>query len=760
MTSQSILTKNGQQLKVPGGAGAVQVGDVVLVGGPGNGAWTAGTADYASIPAAGTVLSPSAIASARYPGTSRQPIARDRVGNIYMIGTNGSGNLVGYKFNPVGSLVSSVILDVTATSVNTPQLFQLQSGAYCCVYSRAAGALFFVIFDSNLNIVAGPSNIATEYASTNIVYHASCSLSGGGFAVAYQTSAGTGLAFATFTNTGSSVLVPTNVVTFAGTSAQMTLRMIQLSNGNLAVGYRGTMTVNAIAGTGFVILGTNGSVAGGPTNIDPTSTAGFLELNGLSGFFAIAVANGANLIAAVMSLTGAIQGTPYSVGNTLNATTYPQVKLCNDGTKFWLTWFSSVSNGLYTIALAISGVSGPSASALGSSTLAASTFSLDAEVVNGLLVFIAASTALLGQFYGSIGLPDASLGFVQPYLRTPPTVLGAAAGTTGTFWPRVISSSAGLYQGTNAPASQPTVSPTSGDFTAIFAFDQVNNPQTFLSIQKLEASAIIGLALAPLAAGNPGTGLLVNPGPGEYVATPLAGTNGTQFNHIGLNPSGTAGALYSDGVGLTGMLNGPFNSTSTGNYATGDLKTTLNNPSNLIPQSGWLYMTAGTIGNAGSGATLRANADTQPLYTLLWNAFSNTICPVTGGRGSTAAADFSAGKPLAMIDARGCTIAAPDNQGNASFRGLLGNSTSVGGFTSPATLGTQAGQQLHTQTTAEVGPHSHTIQIANAVVGGSGGGSAIFAMAPGAQSSTDSTPAASGANVVQPTILANILIKL
>lgn len=63
---------------------------------------------------------------------------------------------------------------------------------------------------------------------------------------------------------------------------------------------------------------------------------------------------------------------------------------------------------------------------------------------------------------------------------------------------------------------------------------------------------------------------------------------------------------------------------------------------------GWLSMQDESIGNAGSGATQRANMDTFQLYKTLWDAVSQTWAPVSGGRGSSAVADFLAGKTLTM----------------------------------------------------------------------------------------------------------------
>lgn len=78
---------------------------------------------------------------------------------------------------------------------------------------------------------------------------------------------------------------------------------------------------------------------------------------------------------------------------------------------------------------------------------------------------------------------------------------------------------------------------------------------------------------------------------------------------------------------------------------TGDVKF---NPSGTF-QPGWVVVSAtATIGDATSGATERANADTETLFTFLWNTFDNTTCPVSTGRGVSAAADFAAHKTITL----------------------------------------------------------------------------------------------------------------
>ena len=74
----------------------------------------------------------------------------------------------------------------------------------------------------------------------------------------------------------------------------------------------------------------------------------------------------------------------------------------------------------------------------------------------------------------------------------------------------------------------------------------------------------------------------------------------------------------------------------------------------LTAPAGWLLVDGKTIGNAASGATSRANADTAALFAELW-AFPAASVPIfdnTGAastRGASAAADFAANKRIALF---------------------------------------------------------------------------------------------------------------
>lgn len=117
--------------------------------------------------------------------------------------------------------------------------------------------------------------------------------------------------------------------------------------------------------------------------------------------------------------------------------------------------------------------------------------------------------------------------------------------------------------------------------------------------------------------------------------------------------------------------------------------------------TGWVRGNGRTIGSGGSGASERANADAEELYTFLWNNYSNSVCAVSTGRGSTAAADFAAGKTLALPDLRGRGLFGLDDMGNSAASRL---GTVIGSAT---TNGSSGGTETVTLTESQIPAHTH-----------------------------------------------------
>jgi len=121
-------------------------------------------------------------------------------------------------------------------------------------------------------------------------------------------------------------------------------------------------------------------------------------------------------------------------------------------------------------------------------------------------------------------------------------------------------------------------------------------------------------------------------------------------------------------------------------------------------RAGWTRANGRTMGSASSGATERANADTSALFAYLWNNFSNAICPVSTGRGASAAADFAANKTITLLDWRGYVPGGLDDMGN-SAASRWANVPVVSG--SVTTAGSVLGEATHTLTSGEIPAHTH-----------------------------------------------------
>src|SRR5262249_53212371 len=95
---------------------------------------------------------------------------------------------------------------------------------------------------------------------------------------------------------------------------------------------------------------------------------------------------------------------------------------------------------------------------------------------------------------------------------------------------------------------------------------------------------------------------------------------------------------------------------------------------------------------------------------LLWDSWSNTEAPVSGGRGASAAADFAANKAIQLPDLRGRAPFGKGDMGNADAARITGGGSGIAG----ATLGARGGAPAATLPTAQIPAHSHTFSATTA----------------------------------------------
>jgi hypothetical protein len=202
-------------------------------------------------------------------------------------------------------------------------------------------------------------------------------------------------------------------------------------------------------------------------------------------------------------------------------------------------------------------------------------------------------------------------------------------------------------------------------------------------------------------------------------------------------------------------------------------------------RTGFVRANGRTIGSASSGASEYANAAAQTLFEYLWTEDANLT--VSTGRGASAAADWAANKNIALPDWRGRALAALDDMGNTA----AGRLTSTYFGTAATVLGAASSSEsnnvilTHTHIADAVANHQHltvyddtsgvSLTASNYLVRfQTGAGDLSYSLAGSAStanvgltsSAGGHTPtiqnagSASAHNIVQPTMLATVYIKL
>ena len=601
-----VSVSPGTTLLMPAGQSAISLNDLVEINTSdgSNFVYSCKTIDYAVTN--GPILSSAFNFSMGAPTASmRMQVQRDPLGNLFILNVQ-SNHLWVNSFSSYGWSINSVALDSGSTGIFQMKLLKLSNGNFAAIWDRTGGLIYYAIFDAQLNIIVPATEIlGPEYQTSNIVYHDVAALVGGGFALVYQKADASAIMFTTYSNAGAIVISPISIQALTSSAAYVALKIAQLPNTNLVVAMRGTMTPQ---GTTFVIVNTSGGSIVSNTVVDNTDTFGLIDLDVLpnlpnGGCFCISVANGTNIIAAVYTQAGVIQGSPYSTANTRNVTTFKQTALTNDGANFWLVYAqSATSAGLQVVQIPYTGTGYLDLnfwSATLTSANAPAHMTLAATFANNVLTILAASSTTGNQYYGAIGIPNASLDIAEQYSVISPISFGSSAGTAGSYWPSITHL---------------------GDWAVLCLYDQQTTNGLFFTIERLFTSQIMGIAQNSVNAGSQGNPITVSVPAGAFPINTLTGNGGQGFNQ-GAGPIlGNGGILYKEGVLFTGIPTTPAvptvtNSSLTGVFGTGNFQ--------VFTSSGTFVATTPSIrvrtigGGQGAGSGSPGNGGTSSFGTLI-----------------------------------------------------------------------------------------------------------------------------------------------
>lgn len=191
--------------------------------------------------------------------------------------------------------------------------------------------------------------------------------------------------------------------------------------------------------------------------------------------------------------------------------------------------------------------------------------------------------------------------------------------------------------------------------------------------------------------------------------------------------------------------------------------------------TGFVRLNGLTIGSSTSGATELADPTAQALFQYLWQKDPNLT--VSGGRGATSLADWTANKRLTLPDGRSRLIAALDGMGNSNANNWQNVTFTTGNATTLGSLGGRTNTSI-TLTTSNLPPYtpSGTLSITAHVgvrnidnyniIGGAGipvvitGGSSPVVFDSYSFSGTAQGGISSPFNVCPPILLFTVYMKL
>lgn len=504
MAYLSDFLKNGSMLQGNAGNLAINANDLLEINGFGQ-VYSAKVSDYAAVGNSGAYPVAATVATSFYATGSYKKMmcVNPADSSIFVTAPYLTSNygLEIFKYTSAGGFVGSVILDTSSYEPNQVTIIQLSNNNLAVIWMMS-GVDYFAILDQYLNVIVAKTTIASN-SGTNTLD--AIALSGGGFAVTYPQA--TGAFLAVYSNTGA-VVSAGSLITSSPT-AGLYFRMVQLSNGNIAIAIKSSTTSEAL---GFAICSAAGAVVNAYTVLDSaTSTSAMIpEINSVNGSFCCATFDGTNVVAYSLTNTGVLQGGAYS--NSISG--IMSLSLPNDGVNFWLLLNSSTNQYIAYIP----------ASGTGFVTTAIQATSSGAGMVydQGFLIVFSGTAPQLTVF--------------QPLSSGVPLLVNS------------ISSSL-----SSPTTSAPYISAV-GDFSVLLGSINTSTPATSFAVQKYLNTAIAGVSQGAVAAGNAGAVITYSMGPGGYPCNALLGTIGKGFDHSATAIIGNKGTMLGNSVALAGIV--------------------------------------------------------------------------------------------------------------------------------------------------------------------------------------------------------------
>lgn len=512
---------------------AIAQNDAVQLG-PDGRAYPVACSDYAAVAnctygtpqtsvAAGQIVAQTQVVAGQTMAYQRQAVVQGSDGSIYTLTTGNSGGqgLLLSRYSASGGLVGQLVLDSSTVGFYTQQIFILSNGTIATLaFNGSNSTIYYALCDANLLLIKGLTSIGEASNAGSNVF-GSIPLSAGGFAIVHHGASALQSRLLTFDNAGLPVLPSTVIWTRTGSNGVQYHKIVQLSNGNLAVAVSSNNTTSSI---GFFhgVFTTAGATVLALANLTTYSIASAPELVVLGNFYAVAYSSSSGTLAvSVFDNSGSLQGVAFSAGGA--SVVGNKYKLLAGNGNFWFIASIGANSTEGIVKIPTTGT-GYITYNLSSSTSLYGAY-IDAFYENGMVVIVA-----------------------QPAIAANAAPILWVFSETQLSLVSAVGTSFGVQPGTNSGQYQRVI--PGGDFSFICMYEYVTTPVTNLCVGKYANTAVMGVAQSSATVNST---VSVAGVAGAYTANYVKGSPSKQFDHSAANIYGNKGALMNYGAVMKGL---------------------------------------------------------------------------------------------------------------------------------------------------------------------------------------------------------------